>query len=96
MKHTWAAASEPKLETSVKMSDPVIHAFHKLGIFLVKSGLVRVPGSKVDFHFATCGLNKDFIIFLSFTMTPAWRTFLFITEDFITIQNHGQQLAQEG
>ena len=38
-----AAASELKLETSVKMSDPVIHAVHKLGIFLVKSGLVRVP-----------------------------------------------------
>ena len=38
-----AAASELKLETSVKMSDPVIHAFHKLGMFLVKSGLVRVP-----------------------------------------------------
>ena len=26
-----AAASELKLETSEKMSDPVIHAFHKLG-----------------------------------------------------------------
>ena len=38
-----AAASEMKLETSVKMSDPVIHAFYKLGIFLVKSGLVWVP-----------------------------------------------------
>ena len=39
----WVAASEPKPETSKKMSDPVIHAFHKLGMFLVKSGMVRVP-----------------------------------------------------
>ena len=31
--HSWAAASERKLETSVKMSDPVIHAAHKLGMF---------------------------------------------------------------
>ena len=30
---TGAAASESKLETSVKMSDPVIHAVHKLGMF---------------------------------------------------------------
>ena len=60
-----AAASELKLETSEKMSDPVIHAFHKLGMFLVKSGLVWVPiarlGSKADFHFATldsCNMNQ--------------------------------------
>ena len=43
MRTSPAAASELKLETSEKMSDPVIHAFHKLGMFLVKSGLVRVP-----------------------------------------------------
>ena len=40
-KTSTAAASELKLETSEKMTDPVIHAVHKIGIFLVKSGLER-------------------------------------------------------
>ena len=37
---TGAAASELKLETSEKMSDPVIHAFHnKLGIQIAVEAL---------------------------------------------------------
>ena len=38
------------------MSDPVIHAFHKLGIFLVKSGLVWVPIARLGSWL--CGTTK--------------------------------------
>ena len=50
------------------------------------------------------GLNEDenhtyLKYFISFTMTPGWRSFLSITDNFITIittiQNHRQQLAQQ-
>jgi hypothetical protein len=66
----------------------------QFGIFEEFPNATRLRDKRINL--ATWGLNEDFIIFLSFTMTPAWRTFLFIPEDFITIQNHGQQLAQEG
>ena len=55
---TSAAASELKLETfgEDEWSGDRIHAFHKIGIFLVKSGLERVPIGRLGSWL--CGTTK--------------------------------------